>query len=193
MRSSLKKILFGSNGLLANTPAKTIKNTMNTVVEAVQKDPRTAGKTLILISNYLSELKNVENKMKDKLLEVTGMMTQTAVFIAPVVMGFTVVLYQLMSVNIQSYSIPQEMDMNFGSMGQQTISPTVIALSLGTYLVQIVIIIALFVGRINFGKDRLELKNSVASYLLISLLVYSFTMLFVFLIGGSYIPGISPL
>lgn len=190
-RSSLKEILLGPNGLLAKSPAKTIKNTMNTVVEAVKKDSRTAGKTLILISNYLSELKNVENKMKNKLLEVTGMMTQTALFIAPVVMGFTVVLYQLMNVYLQSYDIPQDMDIDLGSMGQQSISPIAIALALGIYLMEIVIIIALFVGRINFGKDKEELKNSVATYLFIALLVYSFTMFIVFLLGKAYIPGIN--
>jgi len=191
IRLPIKDILFGSKGLLKDSPAKTIKNTMLTVVEAVKKEPNTAGKTIILISNYLAELHAVEKKMKEKMHEVTGMMSQTAVFIAPVVIGFTVVLYKLMSVNIQTYEVPSDMDVNLMGMGQDTIAPLAMSLALGLYLVQLVIIISIFVSRVNHGRDNIELKNTLATYLLISMSIYSFIVFTVFLIGGSFIPEIN--
>jgi len=189
-RASLKEVLFGSSGLLVNSPARTIKNTMRTVVEASSKDPRTAGKTIMLISNYLSDLKNVEKDMKEKLGEITGMMTQTVIFIAPVVLGVTIILYQLLSVNLGEYEIPREMDVELYGLGQDTISPGIMAISLGIYLLELVVTVAYFISRIEFGRDGIELKNTISVYLLISLIAFSVGLIVTFLIGSAYITNL---
>jgi len=189
-RASLKEVLFGSSGLLVDSPARTINNTMRTVVEASSKDPRTAGKTIMLISNYLSDLKNVEKEMKERLGEITGMMTQTVIFIAPVVLGVTIILYQLLSVNLGEYEIPREMDVELYGLGQDTISPGIMAISLGIYLLELVIIVAYFISRIEFGRDGIELKNTISVYLLISLISFSVGLIVTFLIGSAYITNL---
>ncbi|MDP6155299.1 MAG: hypothetical protein QGH39_11735 [Candidatus Thermoplasmatota archaeon] len=186
-RSSLKKVLYGPEGLLARSPARTVKNTMHTVVEASSKDPKTAGKTIMLISNYLSELKKVEKELRGRLEEVTGMMTQTAIFIAPLVMGVTVILYQLLAVNLQTYDIPEEMNVELFGFGQDTISPTVLAVSIGIYLIQLMLVVGYFVSRIDFGKDMIELKNNISIFLLIGLTCYSLAMMVTYFIGGAYV------
>ena len=191
-RSSLKEILFGATGLLVNSPARTVKNTMHTVVEASSKDPHTAGKTIMLISNYLSDLKKVEREMKEKLYEITGMMTQTAVYIAPLVVGVTVILYQLLSSNISNYEMPREMDADLFGMGQDMVSPMVMGVSLGVYLIQLVLLVAYFVARIEYGKDGIELKNTVGWYLIIALAAYSIALLVTYLLGAAYISDLSP-
>ena len=192
-RSSLKEILFGASGLLINSPARTIKNTMRTVVEASSKDPRTAGKTIMLISNYLSDLRKVEREMKEKLNEITGMMTQTAIFIAPLVVGVTVILYQLLSTKLSGLNIDYESANipNMG-MGQETFSPMVVGVSLGVYLIQLVLLVAYFVARIEYGKDIIELKNAIAWYLIIGLAVYSFGLIVTYLVGAAYISDLTP-
>ena len=191
-RASLKEILFGPSGLLVDSPARTVKNTMRTVVEASSKDSRTAGKTIMLISNYLSDLKNVEKEMKEKLGEITGMMTQTVVFIAPIVLGVTIILYQLLSVNLSEYEMPSEMDTELYGLGQNTISPGIMAISLGIYLIELVLIVAYFISRIEFGRDGIELKNTISTYLLISLIAFSVGLVVTYLIGSAYVTNLSP-
>jgi len=191
-RSSLKNVLYGPSGLLTRSPARTVKNTMHTVVEASTKDPKTAGKTIMLISNYLSELKKVEKELRERLEEVTGMMTQTAIFIAPLVMGVTVILYQLLAVNLQTYDMPKEMNVELFGFGQNTISPMVLAVSIGIYLIQLMLVVGYFVSRIEFGKDMIELKHNISTFLLIGLTCYSLAMLVTYIIGASYVTSFTP-
>ncbi len=191
-RSSLKNVLYGPSGLLTRSPARTVKNTMHTVVEASSKDPKTAGKTIMLISNYLSELKKVEKELRERLEEVTGMMTQTAIFIAPLVMGVTVILYQILAVNLQTYAIPNEMDVELFGFGQDTISPAVLSVSIGIYLIQLMLVVGYFVSRIEFGIDMIELKNNLAVFLLIGLTCYSLSMGVTYIIGASFVTSFTP-
>lgn len=172
-RSSLRDILFSPTGLMVRSPSRVIRNTMHTVVEASAKDPLTAGRTIILISNYLSDLKKVEKEMKEKLGEVTGMMSLTAASIAPLVIGITIVLYHFLSAQLQIYAISAEMDVDMGRMGQQAISPAAISISLGLYLIQLVFVVSYFVSRINHGRNDLELKNTLAVYIVVALISFT--------------------
>ena len=83
-----------------------------------------------------------------------------------------------------------EMDVELYGLGQDTISPGIMAISLGIYLLELVVTVAYFISRIEFGRDGIELKNTISVYLLISLIAFSVGLIVTFLIGSAYITNL---
>ncbi len=76
--------------------------------------------------------------------------------------------------------------------GQDTISPLVLAVSIGIYLIELMLVVGYFVSRIEFGIDMIELKHNIFVFLLIGLTCYSLAMLVTYLIGAAYVTNLTP-
>jgi len=87
--------LFGTDGVLEGHASKTVKTSMRTVVDVSSKDSVTAGRTIMGVSNYIRDLRSVEQDVRMKLGETMSMMDTTSRFFAPLVLGVTCAMFFL--------------------------------------------------------------------------------------------------
>jgi Flp pilus assembly protein TadB len=95
--ASLNESLFGSDGLLDKYPSKTVKASMQTVVDVSSKDSVTAGRAIMGVSGYIRDLRSLEQDVRMKLGETMSMMETTARFFAPLVLGVTCAIFFLVA------------------------------------------------------------------------------------------------
>ncbi|MFP4607967.1 MAG: hypothetical protein ACLFNY_00115 [Candidatus Aenigmatarchaeota archaeon] len=186
-RKSLSDVLFGRGGVLEKNPSQMIKATTTMISRAIKKDPETAGDTLVRISGYLTELQNIEEEMKSRLTEITGMMKVTAQFIAPLVMGVTAVLYVILS----NYFAQIELEGPLAGMAGRIIGEEVpiagftFSMVVGIYLITLVLLTVYFTVGIESGEDWASRKMNVVRILPVSMLLYTISLLFTeSLLGG---------
>ncbi|MCD6461991.1 MAG: type II secretion system F family protein, partial [Thermoplasmata archaeon] len=149
-REPLDRLLFGRNGVLRDTPSREIRAAMRTMVEAVEKDPRSAGETLIQMSSYMRDLQKVEHDVRTKLRSVVDMMRTTGVFFAPVVLGVTASMYAMLSREFSSLGSPP------------SLSTDLFTMVLGVYLFLSVVVTSYFVSNITDGGDRITFRRTLA-------------------------------
>ncbi len=186
-RKSLSDVLFAKGGVLEKNPSQMIKATTTMVARAIKKDPETAGDTLVRMSGYLTELQNIEEEMKSRLGEVTGMMKVTAQFIAPLVMGITAVLYVMLSGYFADIELEGPMaGMAGGFIGQEApIGGFAFSLVVGVYLILLVLLTVFFTVGIESGEDWADRKMTVVRILPVSMLLYTISAILaeIFLAG----------
>ncbi len=169
-RSTLKNVLFGPEGILAQAPSTTIKASMRTVMDAVRKDPVTAGQTIIGISNYLRDLKNVEHEIRIKLGQTIDMMQSTATFFAPMIMGIVSAIYILLSRYLSG------VDLWGGTAQASSVSPIpgdVFSLIIEIYLILTIVVIVYFCAGIRYGEDNVARKYMLSKVLPVATIIYS--------------------
>ncbi len=174
-RAPLNEILFNRNiGVLKDVPSRTIRATMETVVEAVQKDASTAGQTIVTISNYLRDMIQVDQEIKNSLSSVVDMMKTTAILFAPIVMGITIGLYFMLYNQFQDLPFTSSM-----------MDPSDFVLIIGVYLLMVVGITGYFAVGIQNGIDTIEAKYSIGISLPVAAITFSIvTILSQSLMGG---------
>ncbi len=174
-RAPLNEILFNRNiGVLKDVHSRTIRATMETVVEAVQKDAATAGQTIVVISNYLRDMIQVDQEIKNSLSSVVDMMKTTAILFSPIVMGITIGLYFMLYNQFQDLPFTSAM-----------MAPSDFVLIIGIYLLMVVGITGYFAVGIQNGNDPIEVKYSIG----ISLPVAAVTFAIVTILSQSIMGG----
>ena len=174
-RAPLKDILFNrTTGVLKDVHSRTIRATMETVVEAVQKDASTAGQTIVVISNYLTDMIQVAQDIKNSLSSVVDMMKTTAVLFSPIVMGITIGLYVMLYNQFQDLPFTSAM-----------MDPSDFMLIIGVYLLMVVAITGYFAVGIQNGVDTIEAKHSIGISLPVAAITFSIvTILSQSVMGG---------
>ncbi len=166
-RTTPREAMFGKDfGVLNDLPSRTIKASMEAVLESVGKDASTAGGIIINISNYLRDIKKVDHDIRTSLSQSLEMMKSTGILFAPLVMGITASLYVLLSKEFAA--IP-------GSTAM--LSNDVFFLIIGIYLVLMVMITTYFVVGIEHGEDHVELRHSIGTSVPVAVLVYAFSLM----------------
>ncbi|MEF8874834.1 MAG: hypothetical protein V5A88_09245, partial [Candidatus Thermoplasmatota archaeon] len=156
-------------------PSQMIRATTTIVSRSIKKDPETAGDTLVRISGYLTELQNIEEEMKSRMTEITGMMKVTAQFIAPLVMGITAVLYVILS----GYFAEIELEGPMAGMAGRIIGEEVpiggftFSMVVGVYLITLVLLTVFFTIGIESGEDWASRKMEVVKIMPISMALYT--------------------
>ena len=186
VRSTLKDALFGPMGILHEMPSKTISATMKTVVDSIRKDASAAGATIIKISRYLRDLKNVEKEVDNRLSGVRSMMLTTGSIFGPLIMGITTALYLMLTENLSGIDpfmgndtadIPGIGAFALGFGGEAAIAPEIFSLVIGVYLLLTALIIIYFCTNIKYGDDRVELKVAFGNVIPVTLTMFTITVI----------------
>ncbi len=159
-RGSLKQILTDEKGF-SKIPSRTVKATMRTVLEVDRKDSKTAGQTILSISNNLREMAKVENEIQTELSSAMGSMKATGLFFAPVVMGVTAALYVLLSSSLS------------GMTGGQTIPVNSFIMVMGIFLMLNVATVMYFSAGIERGDDAIAKRTAVGKAMPVSMLIFA--------------------
>jgi Flp pilus assembly protein TadB len=185
-RTTLEEALFGQDGMLSEFPSSTIRATMKILVEVAKKDAHAAGQTMISISTYLRDMKNIEHQIKTSLRSSVESMKATGIIFAPLVMGVTSALYFLLfgvfgglgggvtgglSGGLAGGSAGG-LGGGFGT-GTGMMAPSLFVLVIGVYLLLTVMIIMYFCTGIEHGADPVERKYQTAVAIPVALLVFT--------------------
>ncbi len=182
------------NGAILNYPSPLIQGSMEVLVESSKKGPKVVATSLISISNYVSQIHNVNERLKDLLSDVMSSISSQINFLAPVIAGIVVGIASMI-VTVIGYlaNLIQTSAANNATEGSianisaissflsiyDTIPSYYFQIIIGLYVVEIIYVLTVMSNGIENGADKIteeheigrNMKKSILIYFLVSLLV----------------------
>ncbi|MBI2084103.1 MAG: hypothetical protein HYT70_00610 [Candidatus Aenigmarchaeota archaeon] len=192
-------------GAIRYYPSTLIEAIMNVVVETSQKGMQSASKSMVIISKYLKDMREVNEDLKNMMEDVTSTMNTQAIVLAPLSAGVVVTLAAIMTRLL--VSLGESIKNIYGSLGSAlgpasdigsgifqsifnigSILPVhAFQLIVGVYLVEIATLIAVSSSTITNGDESLLKRLNVAKILLYSAIVYFISLLVTYFVFTSVI------
>ncbi len=211
MGMSVDQAIFNpKRGAIIFYPSALIVTSMKILVESVRKGLQVAARSLVSISDYVKNIKKIDDRLKDLLADILSDMKSNMVFLAPllsgIIMGLAVMITTIIGgLGKFSNQIGQgaEGAMNVGSMGafmqlfnaSDMIPPYWLQIIIGLYLIEIVFILTSTLVSIQSGKDDLETTHETAKNLqraIVFYVVVAFISIFALsLLGAVVLQGMS--
>ncbi|MBI2674828.1 MAG: hypothetical protein HYX24_00080 [Candidatus Aenigmarchaeota archaeon] len=183
---TLESALFDPQyGSLKFYPSKLVRNIMRTVVDTARKGLAYASESMFMISKYLKNIRETQEYMRELLDETVSSMRFQAYLLTPVVSGLIVAMAEIIILvlgqlggymdslklanqasGLGSFSSFQDL------FGQPKISPEVFQLIIGTYLIQVIFILASFITKITYGENRPMERYLAGKMLLVGVFIY---------------------
>lgn len=160
---TIEDALFGPRGAVREVRSRVVRATLKMAVEIAAKDPETAGKAILEMSDHLRDLQGVARDLRSELRPTIDAMRATAMVFAPVVLGVTGALYALLS-------------KAFAGFASLPMPPVTFHLALAVYLVLATVGILHFATRIERGGGWIALGASLARSLPVGYCVFAVTL-----------------
>lgn len=187
---TFKQALFDPEyGALRYYPSRLIKTIMKSVSETVEKGTRAASLTMLTISRYLRDIHSTQEKIADLLSETVSSMRFQAYVLVPVISGIVVAVADLILRMVAQLSatfakitplaaaapeagveIPNPAELLFGL--KSATPPEVLQFIVGIYVVEIIILLGIFINRIDVGEDLIKQNDTVWKLLLVGVIMY---------------------
>lgn len=193
-------------GAIKYYPSDIIESSMKVLVESSRKGPLIASQAVINVSEYIKEMHRVDERLKDLLGEIIGSMKSQISFLTPViaaiVMGITSMITKILgTLGERMAQIGSQAGTAAGGAGAvmamfgSGIPTYYFQAIVGTYVVQIVLILTIISNGIENGVDKLNEEYSLGTNLIRSTLLYvglAFGVILAFnLIAGGIIAGLA--
>jgi len=191
MGVGLQEAIFNvKRGAILSFPSKVISSSMEVLIESARKGPKIASHALMSISNYMSAIHKVNERLKDLLSDVLSDMKSQINFLTPLIAGIVVGIGSLITNIIASLgpllgkTAGAEGDATAGGLGigietisgifpiEEIIPPFYFQLVVGLYLVQITYILTVLANGVENGVDELNKENSLGRNLYKSIVFY---------------------
>jgi len=195
---TFKRALFDKDyGVMKYYPSPTVHAMMHTISDSIEKGVAGVAKTVLSISHYLKSMHLVEEHMREILDETTSSMKMMMTLLVPIASGAVVgmatiivmVLYQIVSILTNVTGLAQAYPQNFapdvlGSLVDiKNILPAEIFLVVvGVYMLEIVVMLASFIGSLEHGDDPLDKYYLIATNVLMSLAIFTASVLIIYFI-----------
>ncbi len=177
-------------GAIRYYPSQLIRNIMYTIVDTAGRGVRYASSSMLTISEYLRNIRETQEYIRDILSETVSSMKFQAYMLTPIITGLIVSMSQvitdvlaalgrrLATSGLLSGSGLDEFGVAkiFGDV-DKAIPPAIFQLIIGVYLIQVIIILAIFLTKINHGDNKVVQWNMAAKMLLVGIAVYSIVAL----------------
>ncbi|MEM5801106.1 MAG: hypothetical protein QW350_01540 [Candidatus Aenigmatarchaeota archaeon] len=195
MGVTLKEAIFNKDfGVIKYYPSKTIKNTMKIVVESSSKGLNTAASTLTAISQYMKNVHDVDEHLKQFLEDVTSSMSLISSFLVPLAAGVVVGLGAIiMKILIFVASLFNQLPIDqqeipiIGTKIEAIMPIEVLIIIVGIYMIELIISINIFRIQIEKGNDLTEIGYSIGTNLISASLIFTITILIIHFGLGSII------
>jgi hypothetical protein len=186
-------------------PSRLIRSIMMTILESGKKGMAAASDAMLTIAAYLRGVHAVKEEVTEVLGETLSSMKFLAMLLTPMVAGVTitmavVIIQILVDLGSQLSTLTQAgADMPTGTNlfvlpwlqgGGISITPAMFQLIVGIYMLEIAVILAMFLNRIEFGEDAVGLRSELGKTVLIAMAVYAFSWLLTFAIFGGSIKNL---
>ncbi len=187
-------------GAIWRYPSKLIQSIMQTIIESSKKSVAAAADSMIVISQYLKNVHDIKEEIDDILGETISSMKFLSMFLAPLVSGVTVTMAVIILQIIKNltgtlggiagasggYSAAQIAFIMPSLLGGGLpISPPQFQLTVGLYMVETAILMAIFLNRIQYGEDSIGERDLIGKILIISSIIYFITWYAVYSVFGS--------
>jgi hypothetical protein len=168
MGMSVEKAIFNPRrGAINYYPSNLISTSMRILIESSKKGLSVAAISLISISQYIKNIKDITNRLKDLLAEIISDMKSNMTFLAPLLSGVVVGLAAMITSILNHLKIMdlQEVDTGgFGDLGSilnifdlsKMIPPYYLQIIVGIYLIQVIFILTRTLVSVDSGEDKLE-------------------------------------
>ncbi len=212
MGMSVDKAIFDPRrGAIIFYPSGLIVTSMKILVESVKKGLQVAARSLISISDYIKNIKKIDDRMKDLLADILSDMKSNMVFLAPllsgIIMGLSVMITTIIGgLTKFTGNIGEGADVEgmMGGMGgggfmdlfqiYEMIPPYWLQIIIGLYLIEIVFILTSTLVTIKSGKDDLEstyetalnLQKAITFYFIVALI----SIIALSLLGAIVLPSL---
>ncbi len=185
----LKESIFNiKRGAILSFPSKVIQSSMEVLVESARRGPKIVSHALMSVSNYMTAIHKVNERLKDLLADVLSSMKSQINFITPLIAGIVVGIGSLIT-NIVANLGPLLGDAGSSGGGvegfgvdadlltgifpiKDLIPPFYFQLIVGLYLVQITYILTVLANGVENGVDKLNEENMLGKNLYKSMLFY---------------------
>lgn len=174
-------------GAIRYYPSSLIKNIMYMVVDIARKGVKYAAEGMLTVSKYLRNIRETQEYIRDLLQESVSSMKFQAYMLTPMVTGLIVSMAQIiikvlsiLETRLLSLSTGTNLPINItggllpggGVGGSKTVSPEIFQMIIGIYLIEIIIILAMFMTKISQGENKVYQWYTAGKMLIIAVSVY---------------------
>jgi hypothetical protein len=172
-------------GAIRYYPSNLIRNIMFMVVDIARKGVKYAAEGMLTVSKYLRNIRETQEYIRDLLQESVSSMKFQAYMLTPMVTGLIVSMAQIiikvlsvLSSKLSSLSAGTDMPINIsgGLMGggdmASTVSPEIFQIIIGIYLIEIIIILAMFMTKISQGENKVYMWYTAGKMLIVAVVMY---------------------
>ncbi|MGV8142432.1 MAG: hypothetical protein ACP5NS_02235 [Candidatus Pacearchaeota archaeon] len=184
-------VFNNSRGAIIYFPSAVISTSMRILIESVKKGLQIAARAMMSISDYIKNIQKINDRLKDLLAEVVSDMRSNMTFLAPLLAGIIVGLTSMIAIILNKLKGLSDLTgggaevAGIGSIGNivnlfdvaSIVPPYFVQVSIGIYLIEIVIILTGTLVTVDSGKDTLQEKYELSKYLKRSLTLYLITTL----------------
>ncbi len=202
---TLEKAVFDpKQGAINEYPSDLIESIMKIVVEMSRRGVKSTAMTMMVISKYLKSMHQTEEYMKETLSETTSSLKFQAWGLAPLTAGIVVALSGVMM------RILRDMEQIFGSLesylnsaGEGTgtaispfveldkvISPEIFQFVVGTYLLEIIVIISIFYISLTKGEEWISKQSFTGQMIFAGFVIYLIVVIFLYMSLLSILPAL---
>jgi hypothetical protein len=181
---TFEQALFNEQyGSLKYYPSKLIRNVMTAITDTAKRGVRFASESMLRISKYLKNIRETQEYIKDLLEETSSSMKFQAYMLTPLILGLIVSMADIIMLVLGR--LGQYLDgmgaseslgvgnfaMSFG-FSESAISPEIFQLIIGVYLIEIIIILAMFLTKVNHGDNKAQQWFTASKMLMVGLVFY---------------------
>ena len=186
---SLERALFDpKRGAVVFYPSQLIATSMRILTESVKKGLQVAARSLMSISEYVKNIKKINERLTDLLAGITSDMKSNMTFLAPLLAGIIVGLAGMittilggLSVMLSSGELGGVAEVGTGGVVgilsvfdvTQMIPTYWLQIIVGFYLIEIVFILSSTLVTIKAGRDPLMAMSQTGKNLRTTILLYS--------------------
>ncbi|MEM3074436.1 MAG: hypothetical protein QW727_00640 [Candidatus Pacearchaeota archaeon] len=181
-------------GAIVFFPSELISTSMRILIESSKKGLKIAAESLMSISEYIKNIKKVEERMKDLLAEVVSDMKSNMTFLAPLLSGIVIglsgmiafILNKLSTIFSEIQATESVGISGFSNLGAiidlfnivDMVPPYYLQVAIGIYMIQVIFIITNVLVTINSGEDKLKKTNDIGKNLIKGMGIYFIITLF---------------
>jgi len=185
-------------GAIKYYPSNLIRNIMYMVIDIAKKGVKYAAEGMLTVSKYLRNIRETQEYIRELLQESVSSMKFQAYMLTPMVTGLIVSMAQIIikvlsilgqrltAITTGGAELPVNITGGFitGTASTETVSPEIFQIIIGIYLIEVIIILAIFMTKISQGENKVYQWYSAGKMLVIAL-----TMYFMIAIGASIMFG----
>ncbi len=184
---TFKEAIFnGKWGSIRYYPSNLIRNIMYMIVDIAKKGIKYASSGMLTVAKYLRNIRETQEYIRDMLQESVSSMTFQAYLLTPMITGLIVSMSQIIitvlttltqrlsSIGGGSDSVmPVNLSGIFGAGGGGTaVSPELFQIIIGVYLIEVIIILAIFITKITQGENKVFQWHTAGKMMAVAIVIY---------------------
>ena len=168
-------------GALKYYPSNIIENIMYAVVDTSRRGLTYASESMLRISRYLKNIRETQEYIKDLLTDTVSSMKFQAYFLTPMITGMIVAMADIIIqilVRMGEFMSEQNLGDSVGIdasllvIGAPSVTPAMFQLIIGIYIIEMVMILAMFLTKISQGDNKVAQGMNIGKILLVAVIFY---------------------